>query len=73
MANLEQSLTLLVEELLNDDDLRLSFLRDPAATLRAAGDWLPLTETELHVLRADPLVTWERAADALGGRLDLAA
>ena len=72
--HLEQSLNILIEELAANDDLRDAFYRNPDRTLRQAGDWgMPLTESEVRALRSHPFPVWERVADALADRLDLAA
>lgn len=72
--NLEQSLEILIDELVGNDDLRHEFFRNPYATLRQADDWgLPLTDNEVQALCKSRLIIWERVAEALGIRLALAA
>jgi hypothetical protein len=73
-AQMERSVEILIDELTNDDELRLAFLRNPYRTLKSAGDWgLPLTDSELEALCAAPFPVWERVAEALDGELRLAA
>lgn len=73
-ANLEPSLDILIDELLNDDELRLSFMSNPYAMLETAGDWgIPLTDTELRALRANAPMIWERVADELSRSFGRAA
>lgn len=67
---LEQSLEILVDELVTDDELRDAFLRNPLTTLRSASEWgMPLTDSELQVLCAGRFPVWERVAEELGARL----
>jgi hypothetical protein len=69
-SHIEASLEILLGELMTDDDLRDSFMRDPARTLRCACDWaLPLTDSELQSLRAMADRLWERLAWQLEMRM----
>ncbi|HJZ72021.1 MAG TPA: hypothetical protein VKE51_09775 [Vicinamibacterales bacterium] len=70
----QQSLEIFIDHLLEDEELRDSFLRTPRQTLRHAADWgLPLCESEMRALiAADPSV-WDRIADELDSRLQQAA
>jgi hypothetical protein len=69
--NLDQSLEILIDELLGDDELREAFFRNPDRTLSLAADWgMPLSETELRLLRAPRHRLWERVAEELAARLD---
>ena len=62
----QNSLSILIGELIADDELCDSFLRDPDQTLRLAGDWaLPLSETELQSLRAGSYRVWETVVEQL--------
>jgi len=67
---LTDGLEILIDELVEDDELRRSFLRDPEATLATASEWgLPLTESELAGLRGGSISLWERIADEIEVRL----
>lgn len=71
---LEQSLEILVDELVVNDELRHEFFRNPYATLREASEWgVPLTDREVEALCSGRYPIWERVADALNDRLALAA
>ena len=66
----EQSLEILIDELVTDDELREAFLRNPDRTLRAANDWgMPLSESEVRALRTPRFPVWERVTEALEARL----
>lgn len=68
------SFEILVGELMTDEELRDSFLRDPEQTLRLASDWaLPLSESELRSLRAPAYRLRDRVADELEARFAAAA
>ena len=72
--HLEQSFEILIHELMNDDELRDAFLRNPDRTLRFASDWgMPLSESELRSLRAPSFSLWDRVIDELEARLGVAA
>lgn len=63
---LEQSLEILIDELMNDDELRLAFLRSPCRTLQAGSEWaMPLTDNERRALCTCRYPVWERVTDAL--------
>jgi len=67
---LTDGLEILIDELVEDDELRRSFLRDPEETLATASEWgLPLTESELAGLRGGSISLWERIADEIEVRL----
>jgi len=70
----QQSLEIFIDHLIEDEELRDAFLRAPRQTLRLAVEWgLPLSESEMRALiAADPAV-WDRIADELDSRLQLAA
>jgi hypothetical protein len=70
----QQSLEILIDHLIDDEELRDSFLRTPRQTLRLAADWgLPISDSEMQALiAADPAV-WDQIADELDSRLQLAA
>lgn len=71
---MEQSLEILIDELVANDELRQEFFRNPYATLRAAGEWgVPLTDREVDALCTGRYPIWERVIDALNDRLPLAA
>jgi len=70
----QQSLEIFIDHLIEDDELRESFLRAPRQTLRFAADWgLPLCESEIRALIAADSPVWERIADELDSRLQQAA
>jgi len=74
MTNAEQflndNLEILVDELITDEELRDSFLRDPERTLRFANDWgLPLSESELQSLRAPAYRILDMVTEQLAARL----
>jgi hypothetical protein len=71
---LDDSLEILLGELITDEELRDSFIQNPERTLQLAGDWgLPLSASELQSLRmhADRLL--ERVAEELTWRVLAAA
>ena len=71
---LEQSLEILIDELVGDDELREAFLRNPDRTLRLASEWgVPLCDSELRALRTPRYPVWDRVTEALEQRLGLAA
>lgn len=68
------TLEILVNELMADGELYRAFLRNPVRTLQDARHWgLPLTETELRSLESPALRLWERMAVELEYRLSAAA
>ena len=78
MTSIEQhvndSLDLFIAELMMDDELLRSFLRDPEQTLERASDWgLPLSDSELQLLLAPAYRLWDNMTEALEARCDLAA
>ncbi len=71
---LEQSVEILVDELMNDDELRQAFFRNPYRTLKSGAEWgLALTDNEVEALCTSRVPVWERVADAMNARLPLAA
>jgi hypothetical protein len=71
---LEQSVEILVDELMHDDELRQAFFRHPHRTLKSGAEWgLALTDNEVEALCASRVPVWERVADAFKARLPLAA
>jgi hypothetical protein len=63
---IDDSLDILLTELMADEELLDAFLRDPARTLNLASDWaLPLTESELQSIRTVADRLWERLAHQL--------
>lgn len=67
---LERGLEILIDELNADDELRLSFLRNPYGTLTGAADWgMALTDSEIEALRTARYPVWERVAEELGVNL----
>jgi hypothetical protein len=68
------SLDILIDELMMDDELLRSFLRDPERTLRRASDWgLPLSDSELQALQAPAFRLWDRVTEELESRFAAAA
>lgn len=73
-SQVNETFEILIGELMADDELRASFLRDPDYTLRVAGDWaLPLCDSELQALRTPAYPVWDRVAEELATRLTAAA
>jgi hypothetical protein len=73
-ANRQQSLDILMDELLIDEELRASFFRSPAKTLRLAGDWgLPISDSEMQWLMSTDSSIWESVLEELDARLQEAA
>lgn len=72
--HLDGSFEILVAELMNDEELRDAFLRNPRRTLDLASEWgLPLSESEVQSLRAPAYRLWDKVADALELRFLAAA
>jgi hypothetical protein len=68
------SLEILIGELITDEELLDAFMRDPEGTLEHAGDWaLPLSESELRSLRTPAYRLRDRVADELEERFAAAA
>jgi len=64
---LEASLEILIDELTADDELRDAFFRNPHRTLRLASDWgLPLSDSEVRLLRLHANKVWNAVAQSLG-------
>ncbi len=73
-SNRQQSLDILMDELVSDEELRESFFRSPAKTLRMAGDWgLPLSDNEMRWLMSTDSSIWESVLEELDERLQEAA
>jgi hypothetical protein len=71
---LNDSLEILIGELVIDEELRDSFIQDPGRTLQLASDWaLPLSASELQSLRVEADRLLDRVADELTFRLLAAA
>jgi hypothetical protein len=70
----QRNLDIFIEELMADEEFRDSFFRNPFRTLRQAADWgLPISESEIRALIAANPAVWERVADEVESRLQLAA
>ena len=68
------SIEILMGELMADDELRGAFLRNPQRTLDGAGDWgLPLSDSELRALQGAAHRVWETVVDELESQLAIAA
>jgi hypothetical protein len=62
----DDTLEILIGELMADEELRDAFLRDPDRTLQRANDWaLPLSESEIRALRLSAHRLLDTVADAL--------
>ena len=71
---LEASLEILIDELMADEELCDAFFRNPERTLRLAEDWgLPLSESEVHLLRVHARKVWDAVVDSIGPRHQSAA
>jgi hypothetical protein len=71
--NREQSLEILIDELVTDEEFRESFLRNPRQTLNLVVDWgLPLSESEILSLVTSRSL-WDRLVEELDVRLQKAA
>ena len=65
---------ILIGELMADEELRGSFLRNPSAMLELSAEWgLPLSDTELQSLLKPSYRSWNRIVDELEARLGVAA
>ena len=65
---------ILVAELMADDELRDSFLRDPDGTLRLASDWaIPLCDSELHSLETSGYRLRDKVVEELEARFSAVA
>ena len=73
-TKLEQSLEILIDELMGDEELRLAFLRSPYRTLQAGAEWgMPLTDNERQALCASRYPVLELVTEAIRDRQGLAA
>jgi hypothetical protein len=70
---MQRNFEIIIDELVSDEDFRDSFLRQPLRTLQLAGEWLPLTESELSSLISAAPSIWENVAEELDMRLQEAA
>ena len=71
---LNDSFEIFLNELMGDDELLRSFLRNPRRTLDMADEWgLPLTASELYSLRVASTALWDRLTEELALRLSAAA
>jgi len=71
---MKQSIAIVVEELLADEEFRSSFLRNPRKALWLAGEWgVPLTDSEIGALLAAEPALWDRVAEDLIDRMQQAA
>ena len=65
----EDTIEILIGELMADEELRDAFLRDPDRTLRGASDWaLPLSDSEVRALRRSAHRIYDTVAEALEAR-----
>jgi hypothetical protein len=65
---------ILIGELMTDEELLDSFLRNPSRTLRNASEWgLPLSDSELQKLGTPAYRLRDKVADVLEARLAAAA
>jgi hypothetical protein len=70
----DDTMEILIGELMADEELRDAFLRNPDRTLQHASDWaLPLSESELRSLRLSAHRLWDTVAEALEARWPAAA
>lgn len=62
----DETMEILIGELMADEELRDAFLRNPDRTLRQASEWaLPLSDSEVRELRRNPHRLYDIVADAL--------
>ena len=67
---MKQTLDILIDELVANEDYRAFFIRNPRQAVRLANDWgLPFTESEIRSLLAANGWIWDRVADELSCRL----
>jgi len=70
----DDTLEILIGELMADEELRDAFLRDPDRTLQRASDWaLPLSDSEVRALRRAAHRICDTVAEALEARWPVAA
>jgi hypothetical protein len=70
----DDSLDIFIGELITDEELLRSFLREPEQTLRSASDWgLPLSDSQIQWLQRPAFRLWDRVVDALESRYPAAA
>lgn len=73
-TQIQQSLDILVDELVANDELRQQFFQHPYATMRDAAEWgIPLTDREVEGLCVGQAPIWILVMDALNKRFPLAA
>jgi len=71
---MEQTLEIVIDQLMTDEEFRHCFFRSPRGTLRLAEEWgLPLSESEVHSLMAATRSVWDRLAADVTARLQDAA
>jgi hypothetical protein len=70
----QDSLEIFIGELMADEELLRSFLREPEQTLALADEWgLPLTKSELQSLQRPAFRLWDRVTEELEARYSEAA
>jgi hypothetical protein len=70
----DASFEIFIEELMMDEELLRSFLREPQRTLRLAADWgLPLSDSQLQSLERPSFRLLDKVLDALESRFAIAA
>jgi hypothetical protein len=73
-ANREQSLDIVIDALVTDEEFRDAFLRTPQKTLQYSSDLgLPLCESEVYSLLAAERQLWDGIMEELDLRLPEAA
>jgi hypothetical protein len=71
---MDQTFEIVIDQLVEDEEFRDSFFRNPRKTLRLADEWgLPLSDSEIHSLLERTPAVWERVARELNARLQEAA
>ena len=72
--HVDDTIEILIGELMADEELRDAFLRNPERTLRSASDWaLPLSDSELRSLTASAHRLRDTVVDAIEARWPAAA
>jgi len=71
---MDQTFDIFITELVNDDELREAFLRNPRRTLARADEWgLPFCDSEIQSLLANQRAIWNRLADMMDDDQERAA
>jgi hypothetical protein len=71
---MDQTFNIVIDQLVEDEEFRDAFLRNPRKTLRLAREWgLPLCDSEVYSLLAMTPSVWTRVAQAMTARLQEAA